>query len=207
MDECVNGWMDGWFRVGLCSACEGKVQHGEGGRRDGMDGMGWDGTAGRASGTVGTVRGCGYGIRQGREGKEGGWWWWVVWAEFELGCTGQKEVGGQEAGGHREAEPSDRKKKAASGLTHRAQGADPGTGPGQKKAGDDLPARDVNQQVAGGDGVPCHKPPGRGDGVRPARACFIKRAQIATGRLPPVTLRVGFESSLPSQTPVTSWLV
>lgn len=26
-------------------------------------------------------------------------WWWVVWAEFELGCTGQKEVGGQEAGG------------------------------------------------------------------------------------------------------------
>lgn len=22
----------------------------------------------------------------------------VVWAEFELGCTGQKEVGGQEAG-------------------------------------------------------------------------------------------------------------
>lgn len=25
-------------------------------------------------------------------------WWVVVWAEFELGCTGQKKVGGQEAG-------------------------------------------------------------------------------------------------------------
>lgn len=45
-------WMDGWFRVGLCSACEGKcstVKEDEG--MDGM-GLGWDGTAGRASGTV-----------------------------------------------------------------------------------------------------------------------------------------------------------
>lgn len=89
------------FRVGLCSACEGKVQHGEGGRRDGMDGMGWDGTAGRASGTVRCGLRLRYKVGQGRagQGRGGTRWvgggWWVVWAEFELGCTGQKKVGGR----------------------------------------------------------------------------------------------------------------
>lgn len=87
-------WMDGWFRVGLCSACEGKCSTVK--EDEGMEWMGWDGMVRQGEREwYGTVRGCGYGkVRQGEEGMVGGGWW-VVWAEFELGCAGQKKVGGQ----------------------------------------------------------------------------------------------------------------
>lgn len=58
----------------------------------GWMGMGW---YGRASEWYGTVRAVW--LRQGKAGKgmcRSGRWW-VVWAEFELGCAGRKEVGGQ----------------------------------------------------------------------------------------------------------------
>ena len=58
---------------------------------------------------------------------------------------------------------------------------------------------------------PCSRKPGdhAGDsaGALPRWAAFMNALQTSTGRLPPVILRVGVLSSLPSQTPVTSWLV
>lgn len=69
---------------------------------EGMEWMGWDGMVRQGERVVRYA--CGlplrYKVGQGRAGqgrKEVGGWV-VVWAEFELGCTGQKEVGGQEAG-------------------------------------------------------------------------------------------------------------
>jgi len=45
--------------------------------------------------------------------------------------------------------------------------------------------------------------PGSAATGTPWCAVFITRLQISTGRPPPVILRVGEESSLPSQTPAT----
>jgi len=45
--------------------------------------------------------------------------------------------------------------------------------------------------------------PGNAATGTPWCATFITRLQISTGRPPPVSLRVGEESSLPSHTPVT----
>lgn len=90
-------WMDGWFRVGLCSACEGKCSAVK--EDEGMEWMGWDGMVRQGECEwYGAVRAAVTVVRQGKAGggRYGGWW--VVWAEFELGCAGQKEVGGQAAG-------------------------------------------------------------------------------------------------------------
>jgi hypothetical protein len=104
--DVVNRQLDvdgGWvqIRVGLCSACEGKasVQHGEGGRRDGRDGMGWYGRAGDRGTVQRAARagGCGSTLRQQLQvlGR-----WVVVWAEFDLhkwvGCWSER---GRRAGG------------------------------------------------------------------------------------------------------------
>ena len=49
--------------------------------------------------------------------------------------------------------------------------------------------------------------PGSGASGVPRTASRMKRAQISAGKLPPDILFVGDESSLPSQTPATIWLV
>lgn len=77
-------WMDGWFRVGLCSACEGKCSAVK--EDEGMEWMGWDGMVRQGECEwYGTVRAAGYGgkARQGRGGKV----WWVVgggWSGLSL---------------------------------------------------------------------------------------------------------------------------
>lgn len=61
-------WMDGWFRVGLCSACEGKCSTVK--EDEGMEWMGWDGMV-----RQGEREWYGYGkVRQGEEGMVGGGW-------------------------------------------------------------------------------------------------------------------------------------
>lgn len=68
-------WMDGWFRVGLCSACEGKCSTVK--EDEGMDGMDGDGMVRQGERVVRYGAGCGYGeVRQVRGGwvVVGGWW-------------------------------------------------------------------------------------------------------------------------------------
>jgi hypothetical protein len=48
---------------------------------------------------------------------------------------------------------------------------------------------------------------GRSVAGLPWCAAFMNRLQTSTGRPPPVASLVGEESSLPSHTPLTSWLV
>src|SRR5262249_33294842 len=70
----------------------------------------------------------------------------------------------------------------------------------------ETPAGGIGTPILGGE-IAATAPPGRSEGGLPRWAALMNWLHTSTGNPPPVIFLVGVLSSLPSQTPVTSWLV